>query len=77
MSDARTSGASVSAPAPVTGPVSDAEMERVDKWWMEGEEYHDKDLAESLRQCDLRFGLRASYVIVRALRVGVKFEDLL
>lgn len=74
MSDARTSGASVSAPALKTGPVSDDEMAAYVGWLTDT--FEDVSLA---RSCGMRReGERSTlYLFVRALRAGVRLEDLL
>ena len=62
----------VNSPAPKTGPMSGGEIEAFEKWVRSS--YADLSLASSVASC--RVG-PAAYLLVRALRAGVKIEDLL
>ena len=59
-----------------TGPISDAEKRAFRDWENAGRRL-DEDLLRSFDGIEPRTDGLLSYVIVRALRAGVKLEDLL
>lgn len=74
MTAERSKEASVSASSPIMGPVSDDEKAAIERFWS-GKAFVDTELFLSLREGDGY--MSAAYVLVRALRAGVRLEDLL
>ena len=79
MSGGAAEQASVSAPAPKMGPVSDVEKAEIKRYWRSWKNgiLLDAALRDSLPIDTYDLYAAAEYTLIRAIRAGVKLEDLL